>query len=322
MKRRLCIMFGLISLVLLSVVSSGFPFCVGDTNCDGVVDGSDLANLAGDFGTTDCGTCDDVTARIADLEQKVALLQDLLQHFTRDGDDIYIDGANLHIRSGSGQTYGPVNGLGNLIVGYNELRGTSSDDRTGSHNIVVGRKNSYSSYGGLVTGYNNSITGYYAAVTGGTLNEASGNYASVSGGNNNKAKGYGSSVSGGVLNVSIYEYCSVSGGRNNSAGYDDGYSFYGLASSISGGSYNITRGDYASVSGGGGVNSTEGNVASGTCASISGGRQNTTVDSAASVSGGYKNTASGYLSSVSGGYNGNVTGTYDWTGGDSCFCNE
>ena len=32
---------------------------------------------------------------------------------------------------------GTVNGLGNLIVGYNELL-LSPDDHTGSHNIVVG----------------------------------------------------------------------------------------------------------------------------------------------------------------------------------------
>lgn len=40
------------------------------------------------------------------------------------------------------------NGLGNLIVGYNESRG-GSDIRTGSHNVVMGQGNNFSRFGGL-----------------------------------------------------------------------------------------------------------------------------------------------------------------------------
>ena len=43
------------------------------------------------------------------------------------------------------------NGLGNLVIGYNELRG-AGDDRSGSHNLVIGSRNNYSSHGGLVGG--------------------------------------------------------------------------------------------------------------------------------------------------------------------------
>ena len=43
-----------------------------------------------------------------------------------------------------------TNGLGNLIVGYNELGTPGEDNRTGSHNLVVGHGNSYSSFGGWV----------------------------------------------------------------------------------------------------------------------------------------------------------------------------
>ena len=66
---------------------------------------------------------------------------DLLEHFSRDGDDISITGANLHIVNGTGDTDGLVNGLGNVIVGYNQSRTDPSivpDDRTGSHMVVVG----------------------------------------------------------------------------------------------------------------------------------------------------------------------------------------
>ena len=51
-----------------------------------------------------------------------------------------------------GQTYDTTNGLGNLIVGYNELGNPNGDNRTGSHNLVTGQQNSFSSYGGLVVG--------------------------------------------------------------------------------------------------------------------------------------------------------------------------
>ena len=71
-------------------------------------------------------------------------------------------GANLYVNSGSGATDGPVNGLGNVIIGYNEFRGTG-DDRTGSHNLVVGSKNNFSSYGGIVGGLQGFLTTPYSA---------------------------------------------------------------------------------------------------------------------------------------------------------------
>jgi hypothetical protein len=36
------------------------------------------------------------------------------------GNDVYFDGCNVHVRSGSGATDGQINGLGNLIIGYNK----------------------------------------------------------------------------------------------------------------------------------------------------------------------------------------------------------
>jgi hypothetical protein len=68
----------------------------------------------------------------------------------REGNDVIFEGCNVHIRSGAGYTGAPVNGLGNLVVGYNEA--FPDDDRTGSHNLVVGAFHSYSSSGGLVAG--------------------------------------------------------------------------------------------------------------------------------------------------------------------------
>lgn len=86
----------------------------------------------------------------------IGTLQAKLQYVSVSGTEMHITGANLHIESGSGATDGGVNGLGNLIVGYNEPR-AASPDQTGSHNLIVGRYHNYSSYGGLVAGYYNAI---------------------------------------------------------------------------------------------------------------------------------------------------------------------
>ena len=107
--------------------------------------------------------------------------------FTVTGKDVYLTGYNLHIQSGSGKTDGTVNGYGNLILGYNEA--TSSPKRTGSHNLILGTNNSYSSYAGIVAGNSNTISGGYASVLGGRTSTASGLYATVSGGYRSNAVG-------------------------------------------------------------------------------------------------------------------------------------
>ena len=156
------------------------------------------------------------SSKVAALEARVASLETLLAGVTRNGSDISFNGVNVHILDGSGDTSGPVNGLGNLIIGYNEERGIG-DVRSGSHNLVLGGKNNYSSYGGLVTGFHNTISAGYATVSGGGSNTASGMYSSVSGGGFNRALDKYSSVSGGSTNIASSQYTSVSGGQNNTA---------------------------------------------------------------------------------------------------------
>ncbi|MGH8063935.1 MAG: hypothetical protein ACRERE_01605 [Candidatus Entotheonellia bacterium] len=103
-------------------------------------------------------------------------------HFSRDGNTVIITGANLQIVNGVGQTScednlgnpipGCPNGLGNLLVGYNEPRDPSFPGvpgetiRTGSHNVVVGRFHNFAGVGGLVAGELNEILGDFAAVSG------------------------------------------------------------------------------------------------------------------------------------------------------------
>src|SRR6516225_3097954 len=70
--------------------------------------------------------------RMAAVEKKLSAMK-----FDDAANEVVITGANLRIVNGLGSTE-TTNGLGNLIVGYNEERGFGLDKRTGSHNVVVG----------------------------------------------------------------------------------------------------------------------------------------------------------------------------------------
>ena len=201
------------------------------------------------------------------------------------GTNFLITGKNVQIVDGTGST-SSTSGLGNLTVGYNALRGNGDDLRTGSHNLIVGDRNNYASFGGMVVGNFNTITGQYASVSGGRDSTAEGESTSVSGGSGNFAKGYAASVSGGNLNAATGLIASVSGGFDNRA--------TGPLSSVSGGRSNTASGGHSSVSGG------AFNSASGPSDSVSGGQQN---------------TASGGAASVSGGFNRSVFGLFDWRAG-------
>jgi hypothetical protein len=86
------------------------------------------------------------------LEQRVTALEQKIGHvtFNSASNELTITGANLRIVNGLGAT-GTTNGLGNLIVGYNEPRTHPPgipNTRTGSHNVVVGMAHNFSSFGG------------------------------------------------------------------------------------------------------------------------------------------------------------------------------
>jgi hypothetical protein len=161
------------------------------------------------------------------LEQRVSALESLLKHFSRKGNEVTITGANLHIVNGLDSTdcldedFSPIpncpNGLGNLIVGYNEPREGSENIRTGSHSVVVGEGNNFSGFGGLVVGFFNEISGAFDTVSGGEQNTASGEGSSVSGGGGNTASGLVAAVSGGSINTASGNFSVVSGGLNRTA---------------------------------------------------------------------------------------------------------
>jgi hypothetical protein len=128
--------------------------------------------------------------RLEALEGKLASVT-----FNAATHELVITGANLHLRNGMGSTE-TTNGLGNLIVGYNESR-QEENVRTGSHNVVVGQRHNFSRFGGVVVGQDNAISGDFASVSGGRFNTASSLGAVVSGGSVNTASGIDATVSGG-----------------------------------------------------------------------------------------------------------------------------
>lgn len=170
----------------------------------------------------------DVPRLSADVDE----LKRRLAGITRAGDTLRFDAMNIQVTSGTGATDGEVNGLGNVIIGYNEtinpfLDGTNpASDKSGSHNLVVGKGHNYAAYGGIVTGLDNVLAGKYG-VAAGTRNRALGDFSSVTGGQLNTASGWYASVSGGFSNLASENSASVSGGQLNAA--------TGAASSVGGG---------------------------------------------------------------------------------------
>ena len=272
---------------------------------------------------------------VAELQQQVATLTRMVNRISSnsvlaldgklalglDRQTALFTGVNIQITNGTGGTQ-TINGVGNLIIGYDEPNGTiniagnsysalnacsngqfanqtacqsagstwGSNQHTGSHNLVIGFGQSYTSYGGMVTGALNVINGEFANVSGGINNTASGPLSSTSGGDFNTANGNFSSVSGGDFNIASGNFSSVSGGHANRASNDD--------SSVSGGGENTASGQWSSVTGG------TTNYAAGPYSSVNGGRLNT--------AGGY---VIGYGSTVSGGSSETQINDWGWTGG-------
>ncbi len=256
---------------------------------------------------------------LTELAQKVSALETKLASMTATTVDghptVRFTGVNVQIVDGSTDSVCGVtgfencNGVGNLIVGYNEP-GRIAEPRTGSHNIVVGTEHGWTSHSGLVAGFSNVISDEWASVSGGAHNDASGPASSISGGVDGTASGVGSSVSGGSVNTASGKNSSVSGGGYNVASsFDSSVSggrnnsaTTGLAPSVSGGYLNVASGEYASVSGGGT------NAASGERASVSGGLENTASGPRSSVSGGKENSATQNQGWASGGFRNSATG--------------
>ncbi|HEY8515396.1 MAG TPA: hypothetical protein VIS07_07775 [Candidatus Binatia bacterium] len=91
-----------------------------------------------------------------------------------DGKTVLVTGANLQVVSGAGGTHFPLNGLGNVIIGYNGAEDLGDRQRTGSHNLVIGDEHTYTSYGSIVAGYGNFSMAPSSAILAGENNRTLG----------------------------------------------------------------------------------------------------------------------------------------------------
>lgn len=140
---------------------------------------------------------------------------------------IRVSEANLQVVNGLGKTQN-TDCTGNVIVGYQETGNPFQDIRTGSHNLIVGARHSYTSYGGIIAGEGSTASAELACVTGGLNNAATGELCQVSGGGTNAAGGYACTVSAGTSNLARNSYSSVGGGLGNDCDQIDGAIHGGL----------------------------------------------------------------------------------------------
>lgn len=178
--------------------------------------------------------------QLAQVTTALTSLQALLAGVSRTEDALVISGVNLQVVDGSGATAGPVNGVGNIIIGYNEQTGEQT--RTGSHNLIIGVEHEYTSFAGIVAGERNTISNRAATVLGGMDNAATFPYSSVAGGSENSAIGQFASVAGGFLNKASGTNAAVAGGCENEA--------TNTYAAVSGGRLSIASGQWSSVTGG------------------------------------------------------------------------
>lgn len=226
------------------------------------------------------------------LEPRVRALEALLTAFSVEdgGRTLRLTGMNLQIVSGAGSTDADPNGLGNLIVGYDEpalgecavptagsdgfalcrtdadcapnrcsqgtiptqctvsrdvcIQDTDCDEnyciffddqKSGSHNVVVGGGHGFRSFGGVVSGTENVVAAPGASAVGGRRNQALGPGAAVVAGDANLAVGSYSGIHAGERNLTTGRSASVNAGRGNEA--------KGSVSSITGGSRRIAEGE-------------------------------------------------------------------------------
>ena len=244
--------------------------------------GDDLVTLATQ------GEVSDLSGRVKSLEgeharldrgvgaqRKVAALEEKLSKISYEPKGlnglptIKISGANLQVVNGAGAIQN-LNGLGNVIIGYDEH--AADIKQTGSHDLVLGDRQTFTSWAGLLAGSKNSVTAPLG-VSFGFANEVKARWATITGGYFNVAGGTGhrsaavprarprpssrrsapgsttmpmgtwSSVAGGLGNVAGGQYAAVGGGQQNGAP--------GKFSSVSGGEGNHAAGEASSILGGG-----------------------------------------------------------------------
>lgn len=159
--------------------------------------------------------------RLDCVETRVCAVEQKTQYMSVCDTVTIFEGTNVQIRNGQGST-DSTNCLGNLILGYNEDAGfttafATAPERTGSHNVIVGRDNQYTGVGSLLQGTLNRSGGCYGVVFG-LSNRVGGEYCSVVGGTNNAAENVGSTIGGGRDQAANKHYQWIAGIGGNGLG--------------------------------------------------------------------------------------------------------
>ena len=257
---------------------------------------------------------DTLWTSIDDLDDSRVVADNFLSYVTvSGGGDLVFEGTNLVIRNGTSRT-DEANGKGNIVIGYAEM--DEDEERTGSHNLVIGPRHSYTGTAGIVAGSNNAISGTGSSVLSGRANMATGDHAVVIAGQTNIASGPNSVVVAGYVNESAGQdsvvvsgsantssalYAAVVSGENNDA--------TGVSSAVLAGEQNDSA-ELASAIIAGRLN-----MASGRNSAIVSGRENTTSFATSAILAGWLNRTGGEYASVVAGYDNDADGVYSTVAG-------
>ena len=252
----------------------------------------------------------ELVSRIRDLEASLVTLRQLNGVLTvenvNDVRTVRLTGVNFQVVNGLNRTES-VNGAGNILIGYDEpstfeftaplcssararngaLITTEAEcltaggvfgtqHKSGSHNLVLGTQNGYSSFAGIVAGRLNYSNEMYGSVLGGADNRASGRFSAILTAQGSTVRGNNAAILGGIGGQANGSHSTVLGGVGNVAA--------GLQAIVVGGERNEAPGEKSVVLGG------FRNTVSGRQATLSGGRVNTVSGQAASLLGGANRT--------------------------------
>lgn len=205
---------------------------------------------------------------------------------------VFVSGANLQVVNGLGTDLSQ-NSLGNVIAGYNTpVNDSELLERTGSHNIIVGKGQRYTGSCNLIGGQDNLASGTLGIVLG-SQNDLGGIRNVMIGGANNQASGVINVIVGGVANVIDGEAGVVLGGQQNEVD--------GNKNVVLGGKTNIASGQLGAIMGGitNSVVSSYGSIVGGESNSI--GTDSTDTRFTAVVGGRFNVIQDGYANSIFGG---------------------
>lgn len=246
-------------------------------------------------------------------EEQAESLSSLFEGVNRTTDGIAFQALDVHVRSGLGSTYhsgslgvlGEPNGLGNVIIGYDEDDGRPEGATSGSHNLVVGPGHTYQGFGALIAGRGGIATedsagtlviglrglagAHYAASIAGEFSSAEGSGGVVIGGRGSAASGENSIVVGGSASMASGERATAVGGVASAATGPSAVAIGGQDSDAAGESSVVVAGL---------ANATDG----GPTVAI-GGASNFADGDVAVAAGGSENRARGYLTVTVGGQN-------------------